>query len=56
MLTLQRGHTERVHHDASTYYIMVGKVMIPETDPAYDSNDFICDEHCGKNDLTKECK
>lgn len=52
----KRGHYEKVHHDESTYFIMVGKVMVPQHRDAYDSTDWFCDERCDKNDPAPQCK
>jgi hypothetical protein len=44
-----KGHTENVHHEAwtQTSFIYMGKTMIPQIiqHPAYDSNEFVCDEY-----------
>jgi len=55
----KRGHVERVHHPAWVQMITTSikpLIMVPITHPAYDANEFMCDEYCQKGDTSKECK
>lgn len=52
----KRGHTDIVHHDAYTSFMMIGKIMIPQHHNAYNASEFVCDERCHRNDAAPECR